>query len=31
MIRMNRNDGKAGPGELGIDCGLGCPNPCQMN
>jgi hypothetical protein len=28
MVRMNCNDGKPGPGELGIDCGLGCPNPC---
>lgn len=28
MVRMNCNDGKAGPGELGVDCGLGCPNPC---
>jgi hypothetical protein len=28
MVRMDCNDGKAGPGELGVDCGLGCPNPC---
>ena len=28
MVRMNCNDGQAGPGELGVDCGLGCPNPC---
>jgi hypothetical protein len=28
MVRMNCNDGVLGPGELGIDCGLGCPNPC---
>jgi hypothetical protein len=30
MVRMNCNDGLAGPGELGVDCGLGCPNPCPM-
>jgi hypothetical protein len=30
MVRMNCNDGKAGPGELGVDCGLGCPNPCPQ-
>ena len=28
MVRMNCNDGLPGPGELGVDCGLGCPNPC---
>jgi hypothetical protein len=28
MVRMNCNDGKMGPGELGVDCGLACPNPC---
>jgi hypothetical protein len=28
MVRMNCNDGKPGPGELGVDCGLACPNPC---
>jgi hypothetical protein len=28
MVRMNCNDGQKGPGELGVDCGLGCPNPC---
>ena len=28
MTRMNCNDGIAGPGELGVDCGLGCPNAC---
>ena len=28
MVRMNCNDGKPGPGEGGVDCGLGCPNPC---
>jgi hypothetical protein len=28
MVRMNCNDGKPGPGELGVDCGLGCPNAC---
>ena len=28
MVRMNCNDGKLGPGELGVDCGLACPNPC---
>ncbi len=30
MVRMNCNDGKLGPGELGVDCGLGCPNPCPQ-
>jgi hypothetical protein len=30
MERMNCNDGKAGPGELGVDCGLACPNPCPV-
>lgn len=28
LVRMNCNDGKLGPGELGVDCGLGCPNSC---
>jgi hypothetical protein len=28
MVKMDCNDGKMGPGELGVDCGLGCPNPC---
>jgi hypothetical protein len=28
LVRMNCNDGVMGPGELGVDCGLGCPNPC---
>jgi hypothetical protein len=28
LVRMNCNDGLPGPGELGVDCGLGCPNAC---
>jgi hypothetical protein len=28
MTRMDCNDGKMGPGELGVDCGLACPNSC---
>jgi len=30
IVRMNCEDGKPGPGELGVDCGLGCPNPCPQ-
>jgi hypothetical protein len=30
LVRMDCNDGKMGLGELGVDCGLGCPNPCPV-
>jgi len=29
LVRLNCEDGKQGPGEAGVDCGLGCPNTCQ--
>ncbi len=31
FVRMDCNDGKLGPGELGVDCGLGCPNACPAS
>lgn len=30
VVRMDCADGKMGPGELGVDCGLGCPNACPV-
>jgi hypothetical protein len=31
LVRINCNDGKQGPGELGVDCGQLCPNACPAN
>jgi hypothetical protein len=28
LVRVNCEDGKQGPGEAGVDCGLRCPNSC---
>jgi hypothetical protein len=29
-VEVNCTDGVQGPGETGVDCGGGCPNPCPM-
>jgi hypothetical protein len=30
LVRVNCEDGKQGPGEAGVDCGLRCPNSCPQ-
>jgi hypothetical protein len=28
LVRVNCEDGRQGPGELGVDCGPSCPMAC---